>query len=408
MTQAPSSFFSIGYANITLDAELPYDLYINSSSVQNHEKFVRIFPKGETFAQPDLERLKHKFHQLYVPETQRSDYLKSFCKSSGKKIEEKASLIKDSAIHYLTNLFNREGELSVEMVNETITGCRDAVENMVDVLHDVNIDSLQSLIGKLSFHDFYTYDHSINVSMYCIMIYRHLNPNAAREEIIEAGMGGLLHDIGKIQIPTQIINKPGKLEPHEFEEIKKHPGFGKAALTMGGIQLPDGIHSEPIVSTVHEHHENFDGTGYPQKIAGTKIHLMARICAVADFFDAITTKRSYAEPLSIPDALALMSKTTGKKIDPTIFEAFSKLTMAKYEHDHCKHELTENFDPCQPGSKVQKLAEPQPAHIAPTRIEPAPNGKVVLMDPAKHKPAQKKPASAAPAKPASRILKKTS
>ena len=102
MNSIPTSYFTIGFTNITLDQPLAYDLYINSSSVENREKFVRIFPKDEQFTKADLVRLKTKFHQLYVPEAQRSDYIKSFCQSSGKKVEEKAALIKDSAIHYLS------------------------------------------------------------------------------------------------------------------------------------------------------------------------------------------------------------------------------------------------------------------------------------------------------------------
>src|SRR5690606_13206199 len=134
---------------------------------------------------------------------------------------EKSAVLKTSAIRYLENIFSPEETLTSEILSQTISDCRDVVENMVDVLQNYDIDQLRDLIGSLSFHDFYTYDHSINVSMYCILIYQALNPHASRENIVHAGLGGLLHDLGKIKIPTEILNKAGKLDDDEFNEIKK-------------------------------------------------------------------------------------------------------------------------------------------------------------------------------------------
>ena len=155
---------------------------------------------------------------------------------------------------------------------------------------------------------------------------------------------------------------------------------------------------------------------------------MARVCAIADFFDAITTKRSYADPLNIPDALALMTKSSGKKIDPKIFNAFSALTMVKYERDHCKHALPENFDPCQPNAQgflaldekhsdhevLQAAQNPVVSPLPQATAKAQTNGKVMLMDPVKHRP-NPTPAKSALAtksvtvtKTTSRIFKKSS
>ena len=223
-----------------------------------------------------------------------------------------------------------------------------AVESMVDVIKDYDVSKVQGLIASLSFHDFYTYDHSINVSMYCISLFTAARPNASKEEIVMAGLGGLLHDIGKIKISTDIINKPEKLSDEEFNIIKTHPTYGLELLTDNPCPDCKGVDFSIIKRIVHEHHENFNGTGYPQKLAGADIHLLARVTAIADFFDAITTKRTYHEVLSTEDAIAVMSKSVGKKIDPALFEIFTKSVKQLVLTGKIHKELPEDFDPCQP------------------------------------------------------------
>jgi HD-GYP domain-containing protein (c-di-GMP phosphodiesterase class II) len=263
------------------------------------------------------------------------------------------------------------------VLNETIAGCKDVVENMVDVLHGYNVDSLQSLIGNLSFHDFYTYDHSINVSMYCVLLYRFYKPSASRQEVVEAGLGGLLHDIGKTRVPTQVINKPGKLDPDEWEEIKRHPDYGHEMLLDTNIKMPDSIDCECVKRIVFEHHENYDGTGYPNRVPGEKIHLLARITAIADFFDAVTTKRSYSEPLSVSDALTLMEKSKNKKIDPKLFDLFASNTKEFVAHKKIRLELARDFDPCQPQNQRVLVSH---GEIGRATAKPQDIGKVIIAE----------------------------
>ena len=105
---------------------------------------------------------------------------------------------------------------------------------------------------------------------------------------------------------------------------------------------------EIIKRIVHEHHENFNGSGYPNNLAGIDIHLLARVTAIADFFDAVTTKRSYHEVLSTEDAIAVMSKSVGKKLDPLLFELFTKNIKQLILVGKTHKELPDDFDPCQP------------------------------------------------------------
>ena len=347
-----SSFFSVRHDLIKTEEPLPFDLYVNSSVVKGKEKYVRIFPSGRSLTKDDVEEFHHKYLQLYVPEEQRKSFLKSLTQSNIDDVQ-KATVIKETALEYLHNIFDKEKEFSTELLSKNIEGCREVVESMVDVLDNHNIDSLRNLIGNLSFHDFYTYDHSINVSMYCIQIYRAINPKAKRIELIHAGLRGLLHDLGKIKIPTNILNSPNGLNQEEYETIKTHPDLGLSLLIDGSCEVSDDIDLKIISRVVHEHHENIDGTGYPRKLKGREeIHLLARICTIADFFDAITTKRSYNEVLTIPEAMNTMRKFRGIKLDPVIFDIFDqhvRYVRADYTRDL---QLADSFDPTLPYAEL--------------------------------------------------------
>jgi len=345
MDKHKNSFFSVAFELITCDAVLSFDLYVNSSVHDSNEHFVRIAPKGDFLSKEDLQHLR-KYLQLYIHETQRGDYLRCLVKSDNVTELRKVEVIKDAAVAHLSILFDGKQKFSSEVLQKAVDGCRESVECMVDMIQEKNIDQLQEMIGKLSFHDFYTYDHSIDVSMYSITFLKAIRPDATKEEIVQAGLGGLLHDLGKIDIPTSIINNPGKLSDEDFAVIKTHPDLGKALFdshcpTCAGVDL------EVVTRVIHEHHENFNGTGYPQKIAGENIHLFARITAIADFFDAITTKRSYHEVLSVDEAVAVMEKTVGKKLDPELFELFKK-NIGNLKKLMTKKDIPADFDPCQP------------------------------------------------------------
>lgn len=348
---ANRSVFSVRFDLIVRDQVIPYDLFVNASSVERKQKFVRIFPAGEELTSQDLDEYRTKYKQLYVAEDQRDLYMNSLVKSDAIGDVEAASFIKDSAIQYLNNVFDPEKEFSTEVLYETIKGCKDAVENMIEVLDDYNIDGLRALIGDLSSHDFYTYDHSINVAMYCITVLRALKPDATKTELTHAGLGGLLHDLGKIKIPTNILNKPDGLSEEEYQTIKTHPDLGiKLLVENEGLMEFEDLDLKTIGRVIHEHHENWDGTGYPDNKKEGEIHLLARICAIADFFDAITTKRSYNEVVTISQGLDIMEKTAGKKIDPRVFKLFSAHVSTTKPTSIRQLKMADNFDPSIPYS----------------------------------------------------------
>jgi len=346
------SFFSISYELIVWGKVLPYDLYINSSSLEDKQKFIKVFKKDREITIDQIHEFKEKYPRLYVNEEQRSLYMRSLIEDENMSDVEASNFIKDSAIKYLHQIFDAEKEFSTELLSETIKGCRDAVEGMIDVLDDYNIDNLRGLIGNLSSHDFYTYDHSINVSMYCIQILRAIKPKASKEELTHAGLGGLLHDLGKVKIPTNILNSPDGLTDDEYQIIKTHPQLGLELLLDNQDDLDDEIDLFIIGRVIGEHHENWNGTGYPTGLKEDEIHILSRICTIADFFDAITTKRSYNSVLPISQAMDVMRKFSGVKLDPKLYQAFAKhVTYSKVESAK-ELKLSDSFDPTLPYTEV--------------------------------------------------------
>jgi putative nucleotidyltransferase with HDIG domain len=134
-------------------------------------------------------------------------------------------------------------------------------------------------------------------------------------------MGALLHDVGKIVVPPEILNKPGKLTPDERTVIERHPDAGVELI--GDIEFPWDI--RPMV---RHHHEAWDGSGYPLGLAGNEIPLPARILCVADVYDALASDRPYRSAFPHERTLAIMSSEAGTKLDPALFDLFRTLDLA--------------------------------------------------------------------------------
>lgn len=349
-------FFSIPQELVVIGSPLPYDIYVNSAGESGRIHFLKARNAGVVLTKEELLEVKNKYFQIYIAEEEREKYVNALVKNKDVPKEKKTEIIKDSAIKYLDKVFDPNREFSTEVLEETVKGCKDSVENLVSVIGDLKLTDLQKLIGSLSFHDFYTFDHSVNVSMYTILILKEIDPNATKEEQVVAGLGGMLHDIGKIKIPLKIINKAGKLNDEEFNQIKTHPERGKELIENQHLKLK-GIDFTTIKNIVYQHHENFNGTGYPQKLSGDQIDKYARIVAIADFFDAVTTHRAYHEALSLDDALAVMKNCCGKKIDPNLFEAFRN-TVKDIGMGKSYLFLPDEYDPCQP-QEVLPLVAPE-------------------------------------------------
>jgi putative two-component system response regulator len=128
-----------------------------------------------------------------------------------------------------------------------------------------------------------------------------------------------MHDIGKVGVPDAILNKPGKLSPEEWVEMKKHPEYG--AKILGGSEN-ELMQMSATVALCH--HERWDGTGYPRGLKGAAIPIEARIASLADVFDALTSRRIYKPSFSIQETLDIINKESGAQFDPTVVEAFHR------------------------------------------------------------------------------------
>ncbi|MFA6016239.1 MAG: HD-GYP domain-containing protein [Gallionellaceae bacterium] len=171
-------------------------------------------------------------------------------------------------------------------------------------------------ISRLKDKDNYTYLHSVAVCALMIALSKQLGLSAA--EVQDAGMAGLLHDVGKALIPDDVLNKPGKLTDEEFEIIKAHPLRGWEVLNIS-----HGANAYALDVVLH-HHERVDGTGYPERISGDALSLFARMGAVCDVYDALTSNRCYKAGWEPAEALRKMAEWRNGHFDERIFHAFVK------------------------------------------------------------------------------------
>jgi HD-GYP domain-containing protein (c-di-GMP phosphodiesterase class II) len=183
-----------------------------------------------------------------------------------------------------------------------------------DVVESINRhpDALLSLV-RLKNADEYTYLHSVAVCALMVALGRQLGSSDA--QCHEAGMAGMLHDLGKAAMPQEVLNKPGKLTPAEFEIVKQHPVRGYEMLFAGADV------SEGVMDVCRHHHERVDGTGYPDGLTVERISLLARMGAVCDVYDAVTSDRPYKAAWDPAQALSQMATWKGH-FDPVIFQSF--------------------------------------------------------------------------------------
>lgn len=176
---------------------------------------------------------------------------------------------------------------------------------------------VRTLASLLDARDQYTRYHSWRVATIGAMLARYIGLPDDQVEGIE--MGGLLHDVGKIGIPEQILNKPGKLDDMEYDLIKRHPVIGWEALKEVEFPWPQ------VMPIVRFHHEKWNGKGYPDGLAGDDIPFEAQIIGIADFFDALTTNRPYRRAFSYQEALNIMRKESGSFFNPVLLEEFAEV-----------------------------------------------------------------------------------
>lgn len=223
-------------------------------------------------------------------------------------------ILKEEAITSLENvyqMFDKNAQsINITHINQTLNVSKQLVTALK------NNKNIELSISNLKLYDDYTYNHSLGVSILAIAI--GISMNLRTTELYDLGLCALLHDIGKMSVPIEIISKPAKLTAEEFEIVKTHPYKGAEFF------LKHHLVSKKICAGILTHHEKYDGTGYPNGLKGDAIPLFGRIIAVADVYDALTSVRPYRKPSSPTEVLEYIMGGSGTAFDLKIVEAFLK------------------------------------------------------------------------------------
>lgn len=307
----------LGYWPIELDtlrinSNLDFDLYLKSGA-----DTILFRPESEPFTEETYNKLiENGVRVLYTPLSQQHVYQRY--------IESHiADILRDTTIDgatkaslaYDTSQMLVKDILANPTLGENVRRGQDMVTASVDfILKDK--DAFANLVKVMSF-DYKVYTHSVNVCTFSIALAKFMGIND-EESLNNLGVGALLHDVGKTKIPEVILNKKSALDEDEFELIKKHPAYGQEI-----IKETDLVHKDCYLP-IGQHHERDDGSGYPHALRSADIHEFSKIVAIADVFDAMTTRRCYRSAVETFPALMVMY---GDKhlFDKRILERFTML-----------------------------------------------------------------------------------
>ncbi len=233
---------------------------------------------------------------------------------------------REAALAAAKRTYAQSVALTREVINSSRMGRAPTlrkVKRAVQLIVDEVLNEEASLIGLTALRDYdeYTYTHSVNVCIFAVALGKRLG--MSKLELYELGVAALMHDIGKSRVPTELLQKSTPLETEEWQRIASHPWLGLLALhQMKGMQ--DVPYRAMIVA--HEHHMKCDLSGYPRTIRPRAMSMLSRIVAVADGYDAATTRRSYqTQPWTPSDVLKEMRDNPGRGLDPVVVKAFMNL-----------------------------------------------------------------------------------
>jgi putative two-component system response regulator len=245
------------------------------------------------------------------------------------ELRDRLAGYKAGAVDYITKPFF-EQEVLAKVRTWMGMSCREEVEgiwNEIDAMRDA---MGMALVRMASFRDVETGEHLVRMRSYSGAIAAQMSFEGPYSREIDRPFkdqlyrASPLHDIGKVGIPDVILRKPGPLTDAEFETMKLHTVIGADILKQAADRIPNADYLKMAVDIAWHHHERFDGGGYPNCLAGSEIPLSARIVAVADALDALTSRRVYKEPVPIEDALSVIESGAGTHFDPPIVEVLRR------------------------------------------------------------------------------------
>lgn len=239
--------------------------------------------------------------------------------SDGIDIEETIqSESRNKAVQAITHSFQEIKSIDVEQASFVLDQQSKVIGALIDDLLNSILESneILTVLTDAYMYDEYLYQHSFQVTLYSLAIAKELG--YSYEDLRVIGIGAMLHDVGKMLIPKEILMKPGRLTDEEFEAVKMH--------TTYGFDLLRNLHSVSLIVAhcAFQHHERLDGSGYPRGIKGCEIHPFAKIISVADVYDAITSSRVYRSKMLPSQGIAIIEAGSGTQFEPEIVEALRR------------------------------------------------------------------------------------
>jgi HD-GYP domain-containing protein (c-di-GMP phosphodiesterase class II) len=297
---------------ITEGSQIDFNLFLPNEA----RTAMTLFLQSDTAVDGNAKVKLREIEGLYVSEEDEERYqayvdkhLQSIAQNTDIPTEQKARLVYAKAVESIDAMFNNPESL------KNVENAQPVVNSFIDII--LNDASAVESLMKITAHDYYTHTHSINVSIYTLSLGSFLGIKGKDLEVL--GMAAILHDLGKSKIDYDIINKNGKLTDEEFTQMKNHPAFGHE------IALKLGIVDDRILTGIRHHHEKIEGGGYPDNLKGDQISDFARIIGVCDVFDALSTKRSYKDPMTSFNSLLLMKQQMEGHLDMKIVDTFIKM-----------------------------------------------------------------------------------
>ncbi|MCP4268157.1 MAG: HD domain-containing protein [Candidatus Brocadiaceae bacterium] len=296
------------------DTKIGCDLFLRSY-VNGYPRYV-LFCRGDEYFGSDRKGIliERSIQKLYVLSKEYRKFFKYQEKNLPNIITDNnlSTKEKSHAVYYVAKSLTKEILEDIGTDEVDLGRVKNWVKyTMSFILNDEN--AFSGLISMTS-HDYYTYTHSINLSVLGLLFGKHLRIDPI--SLNAFGIGMLLHDVGKVEIPIEILNKPDKLTKEEYEVIKRHPETGHNLLK--DKQNIEEISLLPAI----QHHENYNGTGYPHSIGGSEIDLFGRLSRIIDVYDAITTRRCYTGAMTPFDALNVMREEMVSCFDTELFMEF--------------------------------------------------------------------------------------
>ncbi len=287
-------------------------------AICEHASFVWIDPlKQTTFVGGSLKTIKSRV----TSEASRSKRNAAVARKSEKKRKEYPKLNTATEEHKVARFLYIQGKSAIKKILRRVSDrnevALDEAQALVNSCMESVIRNPDALMwmSKIREQDEYTAEHCLNVCILAMVFGRHLG--LTEVEIVRLGLCGLLHDVGKMRMPVEILNKPSKLSIEEFDIIKQHTVAGYTLLKESSNSIP------PIVSEVaRSHHEKMDGTGYPKGVPAGNLNELVRIISIVDAYDAITSDRCYSKGKSNTEALKVIYEQKGIQFDEELALAF--------------------------------------------------------------------------------------